>query len=109
MKELGRDTQRLPKARDPQVMQDSCCRIETTQERYHEIQEMKNRDVLLKTHWCSKELESIEQTFMNKGAVPQGIKNEKIIRRSNWKRTFNPTVKDSNYLGIMTARKYNRS
>ena len=24
---------------------------------------------------------------MNKGAVPQGTKNEKIIRRSNWKRT----------------------
>ena len=39
MKQLGRDTQRLPNARDPQVMQDSYCRIETTQERYHEIQE----------------------------------------------------------------------
>ena len=57
MKELGRDTQRLPEgrdtqrlldARDPQVMQDSYCRIETTQEKYHEIQEMKNGDVLLK-------------------------------------------------------------
>jgi len=39
---------RSSEARDPQVMQGSCCRIETTQERYHEIQEMKNRDVLLK-------------------------------------------------------------
>ena len=39
---------------------------------------------------------------MNKGAVPQGTKNEKIKRSSNWKRTFNPAVKDSNYLGIMT-------
>ena len=44
----ARDTQRLPEARDPQVMQHSYCGIETTQERYHEIQEMKNRDVLLK-------------------------------------------------------------
>ena len=44
----GRDTQRLPDTRDPQVMQDSYCRTETTQERYHEIQEMKNGDVLLK-------------------------------------------------------------
>ena len=48
MKELGRDTQRLPEARDPQVMQHNYCGIETTQERYHEIQEMKNKDVLLK-------------------------------------------------------------
>ena len=42
---------------------------------------------------------------MNKGAVPQGTKNEKIIHRSNWMRTFNTAVKDSNYLGIMTTRK----
>ena len=48
VKELGRDTQRLPEARDPQVMQHSYCGIETAQERYHEIQERKNRDVLLK-------------------------------------------------------------
>ena len=26
---------------------------------------------------CSEELESIKQTFMNKGAVPQGTKDEK--------------------------------
>ena len=45
---------------------------------------------------------------MNKGVVSQGTKNEKIISRSDWKGTFNPTVKDSNYLGIMTATKYNR-
>ena len=45
---------------------------------------------------------------MNKGAVAQGTKNEKTISRSNWKGTFNLAVKDSNYLGIMTARKYNR-
>ena len=38
---LGRDTQRLPEARDPQVMQHSYCGIETAQE-------MKNKDVLLK-------------------------------------------------------------
>ena len=61
------------------------------------------------TQWCSKESESVKQTFMNKGAVPQGTKNEKTISRSDWKGTFNPAVKDSNYLGIMTARKYNRS
>ena len=45
---------------------------------------------------------------MNKGAIPQETKNEKIISRSDWKGTFNPAVKDSNYLKIMTARKYNR-
>ena len=40
---------------------------------------------------------------MNKGAVPQGTKNEKTIRsRSSWKGTFNLAVKDSNYLGKMT-------
>ena len=51
---------------------------------------------------CSEESESIKPTFMNKGAVPQGTKDEKTISRSGWKRTFNPTVKDSNYLGKMT-------
>ena len=45
---------------------------------------------------------------MNKGAVPQGTKNEKTISRSDWKGTFNPAVKDSNYLRIMTARKDNQ-
>ena len=39
---------------------------------------------------------------MNKGAVPQGTKDEKTINRSGRKRTFNPVVKDSNYLGKMT-------
>ena len=39
---------------------------------------------------------------MNKGVVPQGTKNEKTISRSGWKGTFNPAVKDSNYLGKMT-------
>ena len=31
---------------------------------------------------CSEEPESMKQTFMNKGAVPQGTKNEKTISRS---------------------------
>ena len=39
---------------------------------------------------------------MNKGAVPQGTKNEKTISRSAWKGTFNSAIKDSNYLGKMT-------
>ena len=39
---------------------------------------------------------------MNKGVVPQGTKNEKTISRSGWKGTFNPAVKDSNYLLKMT-------
>ena len=51
---------------------------------------------------CSDKSKSIEQTFMNKGAVPQGTKDEKTISRSGWKRTFNPAVKDSNYLEKMT-------
>ena len=48
---------------------------------------------------CSEES---EQAFMNKGAVPQGTKDEKTINRSGWQRTFNLAVKDSNYLGKMT-------
>ena len=39
---------------------------------------------------------------MNKGAVPQETNNEETISRSGWKGTFNPAVKDSNYLGKMT-------
>ena len=39
---------------------------------------------------------------MNKGAVPQGTKDEKTISKSGWKRPFNPAIKDSNYLGKMT-------
>ena len=41
---------------------------------------------------------------MNKGVIPQGTKvqKKKTISRSAWKRTFNPAVKDSNYLGKMT-------
>ena len=60
------------------------------------------------TLWYSKESESIKQIFMNKGAVPQGTKNEKTISRSDWKGIFNPAVKDSNYLEIMIARKDNQ-
>ena len=51
---------------------------------------------------CSEESESIKQTFMNKGAIPQGTKDEKTISRSSWKGTFNLAIKDSNYLGKMT-------
>ena len=45
---------------------------------------------------------------MNKGAVPQGTKNEKTISRSGWKGSFNPAVKDSNYLGKMTRMEGNQ-
>ena len=57
---------------------------------------------------CSEESKNIKQKFMNKGAVPQGTKNEKTISRSGcWKGTFNPAVKDSNYLGKMTRMEGN--
>ena len=39
---------------------------------------------------------------MNKRFVLQGTKDKKTINRSGWKKTFNPAVKDSNYLGKMT-------
>ena len=40
---------------------------------------------------------------MDKGAVPQGTKDEKNKKgRSSGKRTFNPAAKDSGYLGKMT-------
>ena len=45
---------------------------------------------------------------MNKGAVPQGTKNEETISRSDWKGTFNRAVKDSNYLGKMTRMEGNQ-
>ena len=54
------------------------------------------------TQSYSEESKSIKQTFMNKGVIPQGTKNEKTINRSGWKGTFNSAVKDSNYLGKMT-------
>ena len=57
---------------------------------------------------CSDKSESIEQTFINKGVVPQGTKDEKTINSSGWKRTFNPAVKDSNYLGKMTRMEGNQ-
>ena len=114
MKELGQDTQRLPEARDPQrpgiLGTCSTANIGLRQLKRGTTKYKKWRtDISFSsTQWCSKESESIKQIFMNKGAVPQGTKNEKIIRRNNWKRTFNPAVKDSNYLGIMTARKDNQ-
>ena len=69
---------------------------------------MKNRDVLLKYPLVQQRIRKYKANIHEQRAVLQGTKNEKIIRRSDWKRTFNPAVKDSNYLGIMTARKYNR-
>ena len=39
---------------------------------------------------------------MNKRVVLQGTKDKKTINRSGWKKTFNPAVKDSNYLRKMT-------
>ena len=54
------------------------------------------------TQSCNEESDSIKKTFMNKGAVPQGTKNEETISRSGWKGTFNPVVEDSNHLGKMT-------
>ena len=55
---------------------------------------------------CSERSESIEQTFMDKGAVPQGTKDEKNKKgRSSGKRTFNPAAKDSSYLGKTTRVK----
>ena len=57
---------------------------------------------VLSTQSCSEESKSIKQTFMNIGAVPQETKNEKTISRSGWKGTFDPAVKDSDYLEKMT-------
>ena len=52
-----------------------------------------------------RDQKSVEQTFMDKGAVSQGTKNEKKKKKkgkSNGKRTFKLAAKDSNYLGKMT-------
>ena len=86
------ESQRLPEPGDPWDAQHSLNKIKTA---------TKDKRVS-STESCSEELESIKQTFMNKGAVPQGTKNKKTISRSGWKRTFNLVVKDSNYLGKMT-------
>ena len=56
-----------------------------------------------------RDQKSTEQTFMDKGAVSQGTKDEKNKKKktkkegkSNGKRTFKPAAKDSSYLGKMT-------
>ena len=83
----------MPKPKDPCDAQHSPNKI-TTAEKDKWVSSAQS---------CSKESESIKQTFINKGAVPQGTKNEETLSRSGWKGTFNPTVKDSNYLGKMTG------
>ena len=82
----------MPEPGDPWDAQHSPSKITTAE---------KDKRVL-STQSCSEESESIKQTFMNKGAVPQGTKNEEAISRSDWKGTFNLAVEDSNYLGKMT-------
>ena len=85
----------MPEPRDPWVAQHNPNKI-TTAEKNNWVSSAQSR---------SEESESIEQTFMNKGVVPQETKDEKTISRSGWKRTFNLAVKDSNYLGKMTMMK----
>ena len=57
----------MPEPGDPWVAQHSLNKIATV---------VKNNWVS-STQSCSEELENIEQTFMNKGAVTQGTKDEK--------------------------------
>ena len=57
----------MPKPEDPCDAQHSPNKI-TTAEKDKRVSS---------TQSCSEELESIKQTFMNKGAVPQGTKDEK--------------------------------
>ena len=82
----------MPEPGDPQDAQHNPNKITTA----------KKDKWVLSTQSCNEESESIKQTFMNKGAVPQETKNEETISRSGWKGTFNPAVKDSNYLEKMT-------
>ena len=82
----------MPEPGDPWDAQHSPNKITTA----------KKNNWVLSTQSYSEESESIKQTFMNKGVVSQGTKDEKTISRSGWKGTFNPAVKDSNYLGKMT-------
>ena len=51
-----------------------------------------------------RDQKSTEQTFMDKGVVSQGTKDEKNKKKgkSSGKRTFKPAAKDSSYLGKMT-------
>ena len=90
-KRTGLESQRLPEPGDPQDAKHNPNKIKTA----------KKDKRVSSTQSCSEESKSIKQTFMNKGAIPQGTKNEKTINRSGWKGTFNPTVKNSNYLGKM--------
>ena len=82
----------MPEPGDPQDAQHNPNKITTA----------KKDKWVLSTQSCNEESESIKQTFMNKGAVPHETKNEETISRSGWKGTFNPAVKDSNYLEKMT-------
>ena len=82
----------MPEPEDPWDVQHSPNKITTAEK----------DEWVLSAQPCSEESESIKQTFMNKGVVPQRTKDEKIISRSGWKGTFNLAIKDSNYLGKMT-------
>ena len=62
----------MPKPGDPSDAQHSPSKITTVE---------KDKRVS-STQSCSEESESIKQTFMNKGVVPQGTKNEEAINRS---------------------------
>ena len=42
---------------------------------------------------CSEDLESIVQTFMNKGAVPQGTRDEKNNKQKQLEENFQPSSK----------------
>ena len=57
----------MPKPGDPWDAQHSLNKIETVEKNIW----------VSSTQSCSEELENIEQTFMNKGAVTQGTKDEK--------------------------------
>ena len=73
----------MPEPRDPWDAQHSLNKITT----------VKKNNWVSSAQSCSEESESIKQTFMNKGAVPQGTKDEKTISRSGLEENFQPNSK----------------
>ena len=62
----------------------------------NKIPKVEEKNWVSSVQLCSEGSESIKQTFMDKGAVPQGTKDEK----KKQKRV--EAAKDSSYLGKMT-------
>ena len=82
--EIGLGSQKMPESGDLQDAQHIPNKIPTVEE----------KNWVSSAQSCSERSESIEQTFMDKGAVPQGTKDEKNKKKQKkWEENFQPSSK----------------